>query len=300
MNQPSYLILSPQELKHRKDTLVANLKNCTICPRRCQVDRTRNQTGICRTGRQAVVASVQLHFGEEPEISGTRGSGTIFFCHCNLHCQFCQNHDISQTGYGTPASPHDLADMMLDLQRRGAHNINLVTPSHVIPQILEALCMAVTKGLNLPLVYNSGGYDDLQTLRLLEGIIDIYMPDIKTLSTEFATDCLEAADYPTIATQALLEMHRQTGLLKTNMNTVAYRGLLIRHLVIPGRMEDTRQILTWIANHLSPHTRVNVMGQYHPAHYAREFPQLAAPLSQREYQEALALKREILTDGSDT
>ena len=296
MKHPGYLNLSKEEMERRRDILVKGLKSCRVCPRNCQIDRTANQTGDCRTGRQAVVASVQLHFGEEPEISGHRGSGTIFFTHCNLHCQFCQNHDISQNGYGSPVSSGELAGMMLELQSSGAHNINLVTPSHVTPQILEALCLAVPKGLKLPLVYNSGGYDDLHTLQVLEGIVDIYMPDFKTLSPQFAKDCLKAGDYPKVVTQALLEMHRQTGLLQTDEAGIAREGLLIRHLVMPGRIEETRQILTWIADHLSPETNVNVMGQYHPAYRARQFPALSASLSGKEYRQALALKREILKE----
>ncbi|MDW7672350.1 MAG: radical SAM protein [Bacillota bacterium] len=294
MNQPGCLQLSQKELTRRSEILLEGLKNCTLCPRHCHVDRTADQKGDCRTARRAVVASAQLHFGEEPEISGTQGSGTIFFSRCNLHCQFCQNHDISQSGYGSPVSARELATMMLDLQHRGAHNINLVTPSHVVPQILEALCLAVPMGLNLPLVYNSGGYDEVATLQLLDGIIDIYMPDFKTLSSDFASTYLGAADYPDVAARALAEMHRQTGLLQTDSTGIAHKGLLIRHLVMPGRLEDTRQILAWIAAHLSSQTHVNLMGQYHPAFKAREHPALDTALSRRDYQQALALKREML------
>lgn len=294
MNEPGYLQLSQEELCRRSELLLEGLESCTICPRHCRVDRTAGQTGDCRTGRQAVVASVQLHFGEEPEISGTQGSGTIFFSHCNLHCQFCQNHDISQTGYGALVSPQEMANMMLNLQERGAHNINLVTPSHVIPQIVEALCLAVPKGLNLPLVYNSGGYDEAATLQMLEGIFDIYMPDFKTLSPDVAAEYLEAPDYPSAATQALTEMHRQTGLLQTDKDGIAVKGLLIRHLVMPGCLEDTRRILTWIADHLSPQVHVNIMGQYHPAFRARQHPSLAKSLTLQEYQQALTLQKEIL------
>ncbi len=185
--------------------------------------------------------------------------------------------------------------MMLKLQRAGAHNINLVTPSHVTAQILEALCLAIPKGLRLPLVYNFGGYDDLHTLRLLEGIVDIYMPDFKTLSPQFARDYLKAEDYPSVVTQALLEMHRQTGLLKTSEAGIAQRGLLIRHLVMPGNLEDTGQILQWIADHLSPRTSVNVMGQYHPAYRAGQHPQLYSSLSIKEYRRALELKNKIMS-----
>ena len=296
MNQPGYLQLSEAELRGRSEILSEALKNCRLCPRHCETDRTRHSSGYCQTGHLAVVSSAQLHFGEEPEISGTHGSGTIFFSHCNLHCQFCQNHEISQAGYGQTVSAAELAALMLNLQRRGAHNINFVTPSHVTAQILEALCLAVPKGLQLPLVYNSGGYDTPHTLEVLEGIIDIYMPDFKTLSQDFASNYLDAPDYPENVTAALQEMHRQTGLLQTDSNGIAERGLLIRHLVMPGRLEDTRQILTWIADNLSPKTHVNVMGQYHPAHNARQHPQLASSLSILEYQQALALKKEILSD----
>ena len=295
MQYPSYLDLSQEELKNRCDVMLEGLKNCKVCPRHCQVDRTVNRIGECCTGRQAMVASAQLHFGEEPEISGRNGSGTIFFTYCNLHCQFCQNYDISQQGYGTPVTPEELAAMMLKLQRSGAHNINLVTPSHVIPQILEAISLAIPKGLRLPLVYNSGGYDDLQTLLLLEGIIDIYMPDFKTLSPQFARDYLKAEDYPLVVIQALLEMHRQTGLLKTSESGVAQRGLLIRHLVMPGNLEDTAQILHWIADRLSPRTSVNVMGQYHPAYRAGQHPHLLASLTVKEHRRAMELKRRILS-----
>lgn len=297
MRYPAYFRLSEEELKHRRDGLLEGLKSCRACPRHCQVDRDANKIGDCRSGRQAKVASAQLHFGEEPEISGRNGSGTIFFTHCNLHCQFCQNYDISQEGYGAPVTPEELAAMMLKLQRAGAHNINLVTPSHVTAQIVEALCLAVPKGLRIPLVYNSGGYDDIKTLQLLEGIVDIYMPDFKTLSFQFARDYLKAEDYPSVVTQALLEMHRQTGLLKTSEAGIAQRGLLIRHLVMPGNLEDTSQILQWIADHLSPRTSVNVMGQYHPAYRSSQHHRLLSSLSVREYHKALQIKRRILSSS---
>ncbi|UCF94107.1 MAG: radical SAM protein, partial [Desulfobacterales bacterium] len=209
------------------------LKSCTLCPRKCKVDRLSGETGICRTGKYASVASYNPHFGEEAPLVGTSGSGTIFFAHCNLMCLFCQNFEISHEGCGQEVSTSVLAGLMLALQRQGCHNINFVTPTHVVPQILAAVEAAVPEGLAVPLVYNTGGYDLPHTLRLLEGVVDIYMPDFKFWDPEIALKACNARDYPEVAQQALIEMHRQVGDLVVDEKGIAQRGLLIRHLVLP-------------------------------------------------------------------
>ena len=209
------------------------LADCNLCPRRCAVNRLAGETGICKTAETAWVSSYNPHFGEEDPLVGRQGSGTIFFTHCNLLCNFCQNYDISHQGFGQPAPAGDLAGMMMALQSAGCHNINFVTPSHVVPQILAAVEIAAKEGLRVPLVYNSGGYDRVQTLRLLEGIVDIYMPDFKFWDPAVAAAACDAEDYPEIARRALVEMHRQVGDLKLDDRGVAVRGLLVRHLVLP-------------------------------------------------------------------
>ncbi len=233
------------------------------------------------------MASAGRHLGEEEVLVGYRGSGTIFFSHCNLACVFCQNCDISHEGQGREVTAEELAGMMLRLQNIGCHNVNLVSPSHVVPQILEALVVAAGRGLRLPLVYNSGGYDALPTLRLLDGVIDIYMPDFKFADPEAAWKLSHAKEYPKVARKAILEMHRQVGDLVTGDEGVAVRGLILRHLVMPGGLEDTRQIMGFIAREVSRDTYINVMDQYYPAHKAAEHPPLNRPLPRKEYEEAL-------------
>jgi putative pyruvate formate lyase activating enzyme len=267
------------------------MRCCTLCPRRCRVDRLAGQTGICRTGRSAVVSSIGPHFGEEAPLVGRRGSGTIFFGHCSLLCRFCQNFDISHGGAGDPVSLAQLADMMLALQGQGCHNINLVTPSHVVPQILAAVAAAVPKGLSLPLVYNTSGYDQVQTLELLDGVIDIYMPDFKFWDPAVAHAVCRARDYPAVARAALKEMHRQVGDLRLDSDGVARRGLLVRHLVMPHGLAGTPAVMAFIANEISPDTYVNVMTQYRPCGRAFEDPLLADTPTQGDFEDAFEAAR---------
>jgi putative pyruvate formate lyase activating enzyme len=263
------------------------LSPCNICPRKCRVDRLSGETGVCRTARSAVVSSYNPHFGEEAPLTGTRGSGTIFFTHCNLMCLFCQNFDISHQGYGQEVSDKELAAIMLALQHQGCHNINFVTPSHVVPQILSALEIAIQEGLAIPLVYNSGGYDRPATLRLLENVFDIYMPDFKFWDPEFADKTCQAGDYPEIARSALKEMHRQVGDLTLDENGIAQKGLLIRHLVLPGGLAGTREIMRFIAQKISTQSYVNIMSQYRPCGRASEIKGLNASVSPTDFQTAL-------------
>jgi putative pyruvate formate lyase activating enzyme len=283
---------------HRRGLLTAKiaaaydiLSQCNLCPRNCLVDRHHGERGLCRTGDQPVVSSYSPHFGEEDPLVGQHGSGTIFFTHCNLYCIFCQNYEISHGGEGEEVSIPDLAAMMLLLQKRGCHNINFVTPSHQVYQILAALPQAIEAGLHVPLVYNTGGYDALETLRLLDGVIDIYMPDFKFWDPPVAHDLCQAEDYPEIARQALKEMRRQVGDLAMDEAGVAQRGLLVRHLVLPDGLAGTREIMEFLAREVSPNTYVNVMGQYRPCGRASEHPALRKFLTGPEHEEAQQLAR---------
>lgn len=286
---PAYLkALKTGTLERRVNRGLAALADCTLCPRRCGVDRTAGETGTCNTGRRAVVASHSAHFGEEAPLVGRSGSGTIFFTHCNLQCNFCQNYAISHLGEGCAIDDDQLAKIMLDLQQAGCHNINFVTPSHVVPQILAAVYLAAQRGLRVPLVYNCGGYDRVETLGLLHGIIDIYMPDFKFWDSKVAQDTCNAPDYPEVARQALIEMHRQVGdLCIDKASNLAYKGLLVRHLVLPGGLAGTATVMEFLANSLSRNTYVNVMAQYRPCGRARDMPGLAVALSPVEYEQAV-------------
>jgi len=279
-------------LKEKIEKSHAVLNDCRLCPRDCEVNRLAGETGICRTGEKARVSSFNAHFGEEAPLVGTKGSGTIFFTHCNLLCSFCQNYDISHEGYGEDVSDTQLAEIMLALQNTGCHNINFVTPTHVVPQILSALEKAIDKGLSVPLVYNSGGYDKPSTIKLLDGVFDIYMPDFKFWSPDVAQKICQAADYPQTARRALTEMHRQVGDLTTDASGIAMRGLLVRHLVLPDAMAGTRDVAGFIVNHLSANTYVNIMSQYRPCGRASEIKALSVPLSVSEYKTAEAMARE--------
>jgi putative pyruvate formate lyase activating enzyme len=274
-------------LAERIDKGLKWLKKCTLCPRFCRIDRLAGQAGYCRTGRKAVVASYSPHFGEESPLVGKRGSGTIFFSNCNLCCVFCQNYEISHGGTGIPATPEELADIMLYLQQLGCHNINFVTPSHVIVQILEALPYAVEKGLHVPLVYNSGGYDRVPALKLLDGIVDIYMPDFKFWDSNAAARLCDAADYPARAREAVREMHRQVGNLECDASGVALRGLLVRHLVMPEGLAGTPSVMHFLAQEISSDTYVNIMDQYHPCGEALGQAQIGRIITSKEFQEAL-------------
>ncbi len=266
------------------------LQDCNLCPRNCQVNRLENETGFCRTAEKAIVAACHTHFGEEQPLVGGKGSGTIFISYCNLGCVFCQNEDISHRGEGWEVDRLQLADMMIGLQKEGCHNINFVTPSHVVPQILAALPPAIERGLRLPLVYNSSGYDEVDTLRLLEGVVDIYMPDFKFWSGDSAGRYCKAPDYPRKARAAIEEMHRQVGDLVIDEQGVARRGLLVRHLVMPGGPGETAEIMKFLAL-LSPNTYVNVMEQYRPCYLAHKYPPIDRSLTHEEYKEAVFLAR---------
>jgi putative pyruvate formate lyase activating enzyme len=268
------------------------LEECQVCPRRCGVNRLAGEIGKCRVTRQAMVSSYGPHFGEEAPLVGRHGSGTIFFTYCNLRCVFCQNYTISQLGEGSPVNREELAEMMLSLQARGCHNINLVSPTHVVPYILEALELAASSGLYLPLVYNSGGYDSLETLEILDGIVDIYMPDMKYSDEKIAEQLSGIKNYPQVNQAAVREMHHQVGDLQTDEQGIAYHGLLVRHLVLPNRLAGTQEITRFLAQEVSTNTYLNIMAQYHPCYKAFDMPQLARPASRQEFQDAIELARQ--------
>ncbi len=278
--QPLYL-QNLSLLKERYQQLYDSLSSCSLCPRNCGVDRTKGETGFCKASMDLVVETVTPHFGEEPPLVGYGGSGTIFFSHCNLRCVFCQNYPISHLGEGEVWSPHELCHAMLWLQDRGCHNINLVTPTHYLPQVLKALYMAAERGLFLPVVYNCGGYEPLGVIEGLRGIVDIYMPDLKMKDESLSRELLNAPDYFTVAIRAIVEMASQVGRSIETDGGVAHKGLLIRHLVMPGMAEDGCRVMEAIADSLGPGTTVNVMAQYRPLHRASEFPMIARrPLPQ--------------------
>ncbi len=289
VREPSYVASWKHGiLQERILQSLSALQCCTLCPRRCKVDRSRDETGFCKTGRLAKVASFNAHFGEEAPLVGEGGSGTIFFSNCNLLCNFCQNFEISHGGEGQPVTDKQLAHIMLQLQRVGCHNINLVTPSHVVPQILSALGIAVEQGLRLPIVFNTGGYDAVSTLTLLDEIVDIYMPDFKFWDPVVAQKTCDAPDYPEMACKALIEMHRQVGdLLIDEQGGLAYKGVLIRHLVLPDGLSGTFEIMNFIARKISRNTYVNVMAQYRPCGKAATVNSLAAPLAMEAFRLAV-------------
>jgi putative pyruvate formate lyase activating enzyme len=287
----AYLNVTRAELNNRATRATAALEDCTACPRDCHVNRLENHWSACKTGRYALVSSYFAHFGEEDCLRGWRGSGTIFFSHCNLRCVFCQNYDISQAikpqaDDGVP--PRHLAAIMLALQEQGCHNINFVTPEHVVPQIVEALALAIPAGLRLPLVYNTSAYDSDDSLEMMDGLVDIYMPDFKYWSAEASRRYLKAADYSEVARRAIKAMYAQVGALQLDKNGLAARGVLIRHLVMPGGFDETRAILDWIASELGPEAYVNLMDQYYPAGRvtADQFSEINRKLSTAEFAQA--------------
>jgi putative pyruvate formate lyase activating enzyme len=266
--------------------------DCTLCPRNCRVNRLAGARGTCRGGYLPEVSSYAPHFGEEGPLVGRRGSGTIFFAHCNLRCCFCQNYSISHVGEGRDVSFERLARMMIELQALGCHNINFVTPSHLAAQILKALPTAIEMGLRIPLVYNSSGYDAVETLKLLDGVIDIYMPDFKFGASGPAGDYCDAPDYPEAARRAIKEMHRQVGDLTLDNNGIALRGLIVRHLVLPQGLAGTGEALRFIATELSRNTYVNIMDQYYPCGRVTAASPLGRRITREEYAEALEIARE--------
>jgi len=279
------------DLKEKIEQALWILKECRLCPRECRVNRLKDEKGKCKTGRWAVVSQASPHFGEEPELVGRYGSGTIFFSYCNLHCCFCQNYSISQLGEGKILKSEEIAELMLYLQGVGCHNINLVTPTHIVPQILEALLIARRRGLKIPIVYNSGGYESIETLRLLEGVVDIYMPDAK-YSNDNALKYSQAPNYWEVNKKALLEMHRQVGDLVIE-GGIAKRGLLIRHLILPNRLAGSFEILKFIAEKLSKNSYVNIMDQYYPSYKAFSYPELSRRITTEEYKEVVDFAKRI-------
>ena len=288
--RPAYLSLwKSGELARRVERALSKLADCTLCPRDCHVDRLADNFAVCRSGRHVRVGSYFPHFGEEDCLRGTRGSGTIFFSGCNLRCVFCQNFEVSWQVEGDITPPEKLGAMMLELQARGCHNINLVTPEHVVPQILEGLLIAVESGLRLPLVYNTSAYDSLDSLELTDGVVDIYMPDFKFWDPEMARRYIRAPNYPEAARRTIKEMHRQVGSLVLDEDNLALRGMIVRHLVMPGEIVGTREILHWITQELGPDTYVNVMPQYCPAGKVsdKEHAEINRTITLQEFQKAL-------------
>ena len=283
-------MIPDRELEKRKEKLFSLLSPCVLCPRECGVDR-RRESGYCGGRWQAVVASYSPHFGEERELVGKGGSGTIFFSGCNLKCEFCQNYDISILEYGKEVSREELGEIMLRLQKMGCHNINLVTPTHFVPQIVDALIYAWDRGLNIPIVYNSGGYEKVETLKLLEGIIDIYMPDIKYGTSLSGKAYSHVSDYWEVVKSAIKEMHRQVGDLVIEKG-IARRGLLVRHLVMPNGVAHSEEVFRFLVEEISPHTYVNIMEQYRPLYRAHLYPEISRPVKWEEYLEAIRKARE--------
>ncbi len=289
---PSYLRLPPGVLSDKVREAEEILRNCTLCPRSCKVDRTSGMKGFCKTGDKPFVSSWGPHFGEERPLVGRSGSGTIFFGHCNLGCIFCQNWTISHLGEGSEISFKKLAEVMLELQGMGCHNINLVTPTHQMPMILRSLAIAAENGLRIPIVYNCGGYESLEAIELLGGVIDIYMPDFKYSDPEMAFKYSRAKDYPSVAKAAIKEMYRQVGDLIIGERGVALRGLLLRHLVLPEGIAGTAEVVRFIAEEISKNTYVNIMNQYYPCYKAFENPPIDRRITDGEYREAIRLALE--------
>jgi putative pyruvate formate lyase activating enzyme len=284
---PSYLRLFEKgELGQRIRLLKEFLKECRLCPRECRIDRLSGEKGVCQAGLDPMVSSAFPHFGEEPPLAGYHGSGTIFLTHCNLRCIFCQNYDISHLGNGELITSSDMARVMIRLQDMGCHNINLVTPTHYAPQIVASLPEAIEKGLRLPIVYNCSGYESIEVIRLLEGVVDIYMPDAKYMDGKHSKRFSNAPDYPEVIKGVLKEMHRQVGDLTTNADGIAERGLLIRHLVMPNGVASSEAVLRFIAEEISSHSYVNIMDQYRPEYGAHECPEINRRITQKEYLEA--------------
>ena len=284
--EPAYLKLHKTgELKMRAEKLWAIMKNCRLCPRRCEVNRHKGMSGVCQApGTKLVISAFHPHFGEERSLVGNGGSGTIFLTHCNLRCVFCQNWEIAHLGRGSERNIDDLARMMLKLQKIGCHNINLVTPTHYSAHILKAIDIASREGLRLPIVYNTSGWERLEILKLLDGVVDIYLPDIKYWDSDMSSKySSEAESYPEITREAILEMHRQVGVAKPAINGVMKRGLMIRHLVMPNNTGGSENVMEWIAGNLPKDTYVNIMAQYNPLYKAYDYPELSRRITKKEY-----------------
>ena len=290
---PTYLNLSKKDLNQRIKKLFKVLENCEICPRKCRVNRIKNEKGYCQLGFLSVVSAFHPHFGEESPLVGKFGSGTIFFTSCNLSCVYCQNYDISQLRIGEEISFERLAQMMIGLQNKGCHNINLVTPTSQVPQILKSLPIAIERGLKIPLVYNTNAYDSVEILKLLNGIVDIYMPDAKYFDDEVALKYSNAPRYFEIMKKAIKEMHRQVGDLIINEKGIATRGLLVRHLVLPNNLAGSEKISEFISKEISKNTFLNIMDQYRPCYKAFKFPELSREITNEEYQTAIRLAKKF-------
>lgn len=295
--EPGYVrLLYSGALSQRVAEAQEHLLCCDLCAWGCRVNRRVGRRGVCQTGEQAIISSYGPHLGEEDPLRGWRGSGTIFFARCNMRCQYCQNHTISQAESGGPITSEALAGMMLDLQTEGCHNINLVSPSHVVAQILAAVEIAARQGLRLPLVYNTGGYDSLAALRLLDGVIDIYLPDMKYASQQSARAYSKVRQYPQVNQAAVREMHRQVGDLQIDEHGLARRGLLVRHLILPNGLAGTEAVVRFLAEQISPNTYLNLMAQYRPEfnvrRYPNQFPKLTRPIHPQEYEAAVNLARQ--------
>jgi len=285
-------------LKKKAEQALKSLSSCSICPRKCRVDRIKGKLGFCKTGALARVCSYMPHHGEEPPISGSEGSGTIFFSHCNMACAYCQNYEFSQQGQGREVATEELAQFMLELQNLGCHNINLVTPTHVMPQILQALTIAIPKGLKIPIVYNTGGYELPEIIRLLEGIVDVFMPDMRYADSAVAKKYSAAPDYPKYNQEAVKEMQRQVGVAQIDNQGIIKKGVIIRHLVLPNKLSGTQKIMEFIARELSDDTYISLMSQYLPYYRAKEFPEISRRLTQQEYDEAKEIMHSLgLTNG---
>jgi len=300
MKSPRYLELHASgELDRRIDTFQEILQSCTLCPRQCRINRLEGERGYCRAGKNLVVSSISPHFGEEEPLVGKRrltgvgGSGTIFLTHCNLGCVYCQNYEISHLGQGQRVRPEELAGAMLQLQAMGCHNINWVTPTHFLPQLIQSLGIAIETGLTLPIVYNCGGYESTDTIALLDGIIDIYMPDIKYSDAHASAKYSDAPDYFERCREAIKEMHRQVGDLKVNSEGIAERGLLIRHLVLPNDLAGSERVLQFIAEDISNDSYVNIMPQYRPLFRAHEYPELDRRPTPEEFRGAIELAKAL-------
>jgi len=284
---PAYLdVFNSGKLEGLIEQAFIMLESCIICPRQCKVNRLKNELGICKTGLKAKLCSYMSHHGEEPPISGQRGSGTIFFSHCNMSCVYCQNYEFSQVGEGREVDPEELAGFMLELQGIGCHNINLVTPTHVMPQILKALHIAILKGLRIPLVYNTGGYELPEAIKLLEGVVDIYLADMRYADSEMSVKYSNAPEYPRYNQASVKEMHRQVGIADMDDQGIIKKGLIVRHLVMPNNVSGTAKIMKFIAQELSLEIYISLMSQYTPYYKAQEFTDISRRATLEEYKEA--------------
>jgi len=298
LKYPGYLNIKEEEFDRRIKKAFKLLSSCELCPHKCRVNRLKGERGFCRSGEEVIISSYNTHFGEEPPLVGNFGSGTIFFTNCNLKCVYCQNYPISQLGNGNKVTLQELAKIMLALQKRKCHNINLVTPTHFVPQILKSLKSAIKMGLHIPIVYNSSGYDSANTLKLLDGVVDIYLPDARYADNEIARKYSSAPNYFEIMKKALNEMHRQVGDLITDKSGLARSGLIVRHLVLPEGLSGAKKIMSFIAREISPHTYISLMAQYFPAYQADQFPLLSRRIDKEEYREAVQIfKEEGLENG---